>query len=318
MIEGVAAHCDQERTIMTLPAGAPVHEVVAMGSSGVLTVVAVLCAAVLHAGWNAIAKADDNRLGMFARSSVVGVAVAAVGLCIVAGPARESWYWLAASVLVHVAYNGGLLYAYRVGDFNLTYPLARGVGPLVVAGVAATALREPLAPLPSLGVVVIAVSIGVLGLTPWRKVRANRAAVVAAVFTGLTIATYTLIDGVGVRRSGSPAGYTLWLVGAQSILTVAALLAFRRVRPGQALTTRAASVWAAAFATAVMSALAYGLVLWAQTRGALAAVAALRESSVVVAAIIGVLLFKEPMGRIRILASVAVAVGVVLLAIPGF
>src|SRR5262245_25866768 len=115
--------------IMTLPAGARVHQVGAMGSSGAWTIVAVLVAAVLHAGWNAIAKAERDRLGMFARTSVFGVAVAVVGLCLVSGPARASWPWLVASVLVHVAYNGGLLYAYRVGDFNLTYPLARGIGP---------------------------------------------------------------------------------------------------------------------------------------------------------------------------------------------
>jgi drug/metabolite transporter (DMT)-like permease len=272
-----------------------------------VTVIAVLLAAGLHAGWNAIAKGQDDRLGLLARSCLVSVAVAVAGLFIVDGPAPASWPWLAASVVIHILYNAGLLYAYRVGDFNQTYPLARGVGPVVVAAFAALVLREHLSVAATAGVVVIAASIGVLGFTPWDRVRTQRAAVLAAVFTGLTIASYTIVDGVGVRRSGSAGGYTLWLVGVQGSVTALALVFFRRpqTRPS----------WTLAGLTAVMSAAAYGLVLWAQTRGALAAVAALRESSVVIAAVIGMLFFKEPMGRLRIAASVAVAAGVVLLAL---
>ncbi len=154
-----------------------------------------------------------------------------------------------------------------------------------------------------------------LGLTPWRKVKANRPAVLAAVFTGLTIATYTLVDGVGVRRSGDAAGYTLWLVGLEFAATALLAVALRK-RVERPILAAGGRAWLAATAVTVLATLAYGLVLWAQTRGALAAVAALRESSVVVAAVIGMLVFKEPMGRVRVAASVAVAVGVALLAIP--
>ncbi len=181
------------------------------------------------------------------------------------------------------------------------------------------------------------------------------AAVLAAVGTGLTIAGYTLLDGIGVRRSDSSLGYTLWLLGAHSLATVLALAALGRVVlrrvPAKPLrraavaavptstatrepaavdssemdieqakvgpaTTSALAAWGVAVLACVMSMLAYGLVLWGQTRGALAAVAALRESSVVVAAVIGVLFFKEPLGRVRIAAAVAVAAGVALLALP--
>jgi drug/metabolite transporter (DMT)-like permease len=272
-----------------------------------VTVIAVLLAAGLHAGWNAIAKAHEDRLGLLARSCLVGVVVAAVGLTIVESPAGAAWPWLAASIVIHIFYNGALMYAYRVGDFNQTYPLARGVGPVVVAMFAALVLQEQLSAAATAGVVVIAVSIGVLGFTPWDRVRSQRAAVVAAVLTGLTIAAYTIIDGIGVRLSGSAAGYTLWLVGVQGAVTALALLFVRRpsTRPS----------WVLAGLAAAMSAAAYGLVLWAQTRGALAAVAALRESGVVVAALIGMVFFKEPMGRVRVGASVAVAAGVVLLAL---
>jgi drug/metabolite transporter (DMT)-like permease len=278
-----------------------------MNAAGLVTMAAVLLAAGLHAGWNALAKAQDDRMGLLARSCLISVALSVVGLLLVDGPMPASWPWLAASIVVHVLYNAALLSAYRIGDFNQTYPLARGVGPVIVAVFAALVLQEPLGKPAAVGVVVIAAAIGVLGLTPWRRIRSNRAAVAAAVLTGLTIAVYTILDGVGVRRSGSPGGYVFWLVGAQGLLTAIAL--------GIARKPRTKPSWALAASVSAMSAAAYGLVLWAQTRGALAAVAALRESSVVIAALIGVVFFREPMGRVRIAASVAVAAGIVLLAL---
>jgi drug/metabolite transporter (DMT)-like permease len=282
-----------------------------------MIIAVVLAAAVLHAVWNAIVKATPDRLGTMARASLVGVVILLGGVWWVTQPAGSSWPWLVASVIVHVLYNLGLAASYRLGDFNQTYPLARGVGPIVVAIVAATVLHEPLSAPHAAGVVMIAGAVAVLGLTPWREVRDNRPAVVAAALTGLAIASYTLIDGVGVRRSGSAAGYTLWLMGLESAATVGAVALLRRsaLREGEGRIGRG-RLWVASGVVAVLSTLAYGLVLFAQTRGALAAVAALRESSVVVAALIGVLFFREPLGRVRIAASVAVAAGVVLLAVP--
>jgi drug/metabolite transporter (DMT)-like permease len=272
-----------------------------------VVVIAVLVAAVLHASWNAIAKHAEDRLGLFLRAAVVDIAVGAATLWWLPVPDSAAWPWLLGSVAVHVVYNLGLIAAYRVGDFNQTYPLARGVGPLVVAIVAVTVIGEPLPAAAAAGIVLIGAAIGVLGLTPWRRVRDNRAAVALAVATGVVIATYTLLDGVGVRRSGSPVGYAVWLLTLHSVATIATLVPMMR-RPAEAR-------WSLAAAAGLMSLLAYGLVLWAQTRGALAAVAALRESSVVVAAGLGAVLFREPMGRTRIAASVAVAAGVVLLAV---
>lgn len=296
-------------------------------ASGPLVVAAVLAAAVLHAGWNAIAKGVDDRVGLFMRASVVDAVALFAVVWWVPMPAAASWPWLLVSVVVQVAYVVGLMAAYRVGDFNQTYPLARGIGPLIVAVVAVTVIGEPLPLAPAVGVLLIAVAVGVLGLTPWRRIRGNRPAILAATGTGVMIATYTLLDGVGVRRSGTSIGYIAWLMGLHSLGMIAATAILRRTRfaapavDGHPLGGRTGlsgpvAAWGMAALTGTMSTAAYGLVLWAQTRGALAAVAALRESSVVVAAVLGVLVFREPMGRVRIAASIAVAAGVVLLAIP--
>lgn len=283
-------------------------------SSQPLVVAVVLAAAFLHAGWNAVAKATPDRIGLLTRAYLVSIGVGAVLALFVAVPAAAAWPWLIGSVAVHIAYNFGLTAAYRVGDFNQTYPLARGVGPLVVALLAAVLLDEPLPPLPMVGVLVIAAAIGVLGLTPARRLAHNRSAVLAAVLTGLAIAGYTMLDGIGVRRSGTAPGYAVWQLSLRAAATAAAGVAVRRTAWARGEADRPAR-WAPAVAVSGMSMLAYGLVLWAQARGALAAVAALRESSVVVGAAIGVLLFKEPLGRVRAAASVAVAAGVVLLAL---
>lgn len=288
-----------------------------------MIVAVVLAAAVLHAGWNAVVKGVPDRITLFVRTGLIGSAACGVAVWFVPWPAGGSWPWLVASVVVHVFYNVGLLAAYRLGAFNQTYPLARGVGPIVVAVVAAVALGESLPPARAAGVVLIAGAIAVLGLTPWRLVRTNRPAVVASLLTGLTIAGYTLLDGVGVRASGSAAGYTLWLMGLEcaAIVVVGAVARGRPAFAGGAGVPAAprprSRDWLLAAVVTVMSTMAYGLVLWAQSRGALAAVAALRESSVVVAALIGLVVFREPLGRVRIAASVAVALGVVLLAVPG-
>jgi drug/metabolite transporter (DMT)-like permease len=296
-------------------------------ASGPLVVAAVLAAAVLHAGWNAIAKGVDDRVGLFMRASVVDAVALFAVVWWVPMPAAASWPWLLVSVVVQVAYVVGLMAAYRVGDFNQTYPLARGIGPLIVAVVAVTVIGEPLPLAPAVGVLLIAVAVGVLGLTPWRRIRGNRPAILAATGTGVMIATYTLLDGIGVRRSGTSIGYIAWLMGLHSLGMIAATAVLRRTRfaapagdghpvGGRTRLSGPVAAWGMAALTGTMSTAAYGLVLWAQTRGALAAVAALRESSVVVAAVLGVLVFREPMGRVRIAASVAVAAGVVLLAIP--
>jgi len=275
---------------------------------------AVLAAAVLHAGWNAMAKASGDRLGLFGRAAVGSFALAVVLCGVMPLPYAAAWPWLVASALVHSLYNIGLLAAYRLGDFNQTYPLARGLGPLVVAVVAAAFLGEPLPPLPLAGVIIIAGAIAVLGLTPWQRIAHNRRAVLAAVLTGLTIATYTLVDGVGVRRSGTPIGYLAWMIALHCGTMILAWLALRKWRPSDPDNQAG---WKVGLLAGVMSMGAYGLVLWAQAHGALAAVAALRESSVVVAAILGAVLFREPMGKSRIAASAAVAAGVVLLALSG-
>jgi drug/metabolite transporter (DMT)-like permease len=271
--------------------------------------IAVLGAAVLHASWNALAHAmRDQLVAMVLLGASYAVCSAAI-LPFVTPTAPASRPWLLASVFLHVAYNALLAQSYRGGEFNQVYPLARGIAPLVVAAVAAGLLGDRLTPLQYAGVLTVSVGLAVLVLAGGRPQAAHRGPLIAAACTGLAIAAYTVVDGVGVRRSGSVLGYTGGLFVIQGTMVVLIGLWVR----GRPLARQAAPHVRTGFACGVLSLTAYALVLWAQTRGALAAVAALRETSVIVGAGIGAIAFHERFGRPRLLATVVVAAGIVLL-----
>ena len=281
---------------------------------------AVLAAAVTHATWNAIAHGIKDQTLAFALIGVGGIMIAIPLIIVTATPRADCWPYLLGSVAIHVFYNLLLMQCYRLGEFGQVYPLARGTSPLVVTILAAIFVHEHLA-LPQIaGVVIVSAGLAVLvlacrwprlaggreGVAPAGK---NRAAFLAAVGTGLTIAAYTTVDGVGVRLSASPVGYIGWLMVLESLCVPM----FALVRRRDVVAKQPRRILLAGLAAGALSVLAYGLVLWAQTRGALAPIAALREISVIFGAIIGTLVFREPFGRTRIVATILVVAGIVLL-----
>ncbi len=281
---------------------------------------AVLAAAVTHAVWNAIAHGIKDQTLAFALIGAGGAAVSIPLVIVAAIPRSSSWPYLLASVGIHVFYNLLLMQCYRLGEFSQVYPLARGVSPLVVTILAAVFVHEHLA-LPQIGgVAVVSAGLAFLvfggrrpglaggsgGVVPPGQ---HRGAFLAAVGTGLTIAAYTTVDGVGVRASASPVGYIGWLILLQSLCVPL----FAVVRRRDVLLKQPRRILLSGLLAGALSVLAYGLVLWAQTRGTLAPIAALRETSVIFGAIIGTLVFREPFGRGRIIATVLVVAGIVLL-----
>ncbi len=237
----------------------------------------------------------------------MGGIVVAIPLVILAPmPRPDCWPYLLGSIGIHVFYNLLLMRCYRLGEFGQVYPLARGTSPLVVTILAAIFVHERLGWPQITGVLVVSAGLATLVLACRRP---GRAAFLAAVGTGLTIAAYTTVDGVGVRLSGSPIGYIGWLMLLESLCVPMFALARRR----EVLLKQRPRILLAGLAAGALSVLAYGLVLWAQTRGALAPIAALRETSVIFGAIIGTLIFHEPFGRTRVAATVLVAAGIIVL-----
>jgi drug/metabolite transporter (DMT)-like permease len=271
--------------------------------------VMVLVAAVLHASWNAIVKGAGDRAVAMAAVAFAHVVVGGVALGFVVTPERASWPFIAASALIHYAYYAFLFLSYRFGDLSHVYPIARGVAPMLVALGALVFAGETLVPKAWGGVVAVSLGIGILALRRNGALAAERSAVLAALATGLMIASYSVVDGIGIRLSGAPAGYIAWIFFLEFPITLG-VLALR----GRGLATLPWRAVAIAFSGGLLSVLAYGLVLYAKTMAPLAAVSAVRESSVIIAALIGVVVFGErPWGR-RVLAATIVALGVILLA----
>jgi drug/metabolite transporter (DMT)-like permease len=199
--------------------------------------------------------------------------------------------------------------SYRLGDFNRMYPLARGTSPLVVAVLAVTVVGQPLSASHAAGVLAISAGLAVLVLAGGLFHPADRSAVTAAVMTGLAIATYTVLDGVGVRHSGSTLGYIGWLFLLQGPIFPLLVLGQR----GGRLFAEARPFLVLGLASGLISVVAYGIVIWAQTRSNLASVAALRELSIVFAALIGMVFFHERFGAVRIFGATLAVIGVLLL-----
>ncbi|MCB9684587.1 MAG: EamA family transporter [Alphaproteobacteria bacterium] len=264
----------------------------------------VLGAALSHATWNALLR--GRRGDPLAASTGLSVVWAAVGWPLVAlvGPLpAEAVPALAGSVVIHVVYFGLLTAGYRTGELSLVYPIARGLPPVLVAAGSWWWLGERLSPGGWLGV--LAVAAGVVGLGGLRA--GSGRAVAAAVGCALCTAAYTLVDGGGARSSDAVV-YLVHLVAVQGTVFAALALAWR----GRPLASRVWEGRRAALGSGLLSAGGYAAALWAMTRAPVAEVAALRETSVLFAALIGATWLGEPLGRRRVLAAAVVTVGVVL------
>jgi drug/metabolite transporter (DMT)-like permease len=268
----------------------------------------VLAAALLHATWNALVKSGGDPFVRLAVVNAVGGLCTLPLLFLVAPPAPPSWPYLIGSVVVHHAYYLALGYGYRFGDLSHVYPIARGIAPPLVAIAAWAVAGEGLGLLGLLAILIISGGIISLAFTHDGRLVALKP-LAFGLITGLTIAAYTLFDGFGGRASSNVLGYIAWLFVISSV-PFSIIVAYRyRDRLGPAL----ASSWRPAALGGALSVIAYGLVIWAMTLTPMAAVSALRETSVIIAALIGTRVLREPFGTRRVLAASAVAVGVILL-----
>jgi drug/metabolite transporter (DMT)-like permease len=274
-----------------------------------LVTAAVLLAAVTHASWNAIAHRITDKLVGFTLITGGGLLIGLAIAPFTAFPAARAWPYLLAAAVVHVVYLLLLMTSFRLGDFGQAYPIARGTAPLAVAVFAALFAHEVPNRWAATGIALSCA--GLTGVALWglRGQRPDWAAIGAALATGLSIATYTVLDGLGVRACGTPLGYIAWLMAIQG--AVIPLLALRRWRGGTLAVLRPYA--RLGLLGAALSVAAYALVLWAQTRAQLAPIAALRESSIIVGAAIGAIFFKERFGASRIAAAGLLVVGIGLM-----
>ena len=268
----------------------------------------VLFAALLHALWNAAVKHGVSRDAPAASIFIGAGIVSAAVVPFAPFPAAASWPYLLGSVFTHTFYSLLLGRAYRAGDFSHAYPIMRGLPPLLTVGLAWVFAGERL----TLGqqAAMLVLCLGILSLVFEGGARgAKRSTVGWALAVAFAIAIYTTLDGMGVRLSASPVGYVAWLCFLEGIVLSLQVAATR----GPATLVAIARNWKLTLVGGATTVLAYGLVIWAMTRAPIALVSAARETSVVFAAVIGVVAFRERLTAPRLLAIALVMAGLVAL-----
>jgi drug/metabolite transporter (DMT)-like permease len=270
-----------------------------------LVMAAVLFAALLHAAWNAIVKSSPDKQLDTVLVTAGAAAVSIVSLFFVPVPAPQSWGYLAASALIHVAYFALVAAAYRTGDLSYVYPIMRGSAPLLTAIVAGVLLAEPLGLGGWTGIVLISAGILLLAANQWRQGRFDAPQTIFALGNALVICVYTLVDGIGTRLSGNAFSYVGWMLAFNAIL----LVAFAALRRPEALVAHARARWHLGLAGGTFTWASYAIALWAMTQAPLAMVAALRETSVIFGTILAAVVLKERFGATRYAAALLVCAG---------
>ncbi len=269
-------------------------------------VLVVLLAAVMHASWNAMLRAGADRFWSMTVMCIAIALVCALVTPFVPAPAIASWPYAVASAVLHVGYNLFLVRAYRTGDLGRSYPIARGASPMLVSIGAALFARE----LPDLVSLmgVLLVSGGIVALA-FEGGAIDREALPYALGTGAFIGAYSVTDGIGVRLSETPVGYTVWMCllwGLAAPLVYGAARGFRSLVRGTRETLVAAG-------GGLVSLVAYGIIILAMSLGPMGPVSALRETSVVFAALIGRFFLSEKLTAYRLAACAVVTIGAILI-----
>ena len=269
----------------------------------------VLCAAVVHATWNALVKSDKDRPGLIRVMFLTQFVFSLSLVPFVAPPAPESWPYLSASAVLGAAYMVFLNWAYRVGDLSHVYPFARGIAPLIVAIVSTAFLGEQISKTGKVGVVLIALGIASLALTRGAAGLREPRPVYLSFIAGGFVGAYTITDALGARSAGSPNGYMIWVTLLYAVLVAGCFWSLPRgTRPAIATPTIRIGV-----AAGLMSYGSSWLVVWALTLAPMALVSALRETSIVFAVIIGVVFLQERLSLTRLASITTTLVGTTLL-----
>jgi drug/metabolite transporter (DMT)-like permease len=268
----------------------------------------LLASALIHASWNAILRSGDDRFWSMAIMCFVGSLTALPFTLFVAAPTIASWPYIALSSLLQIGYALFLIRSYRDGHLAHVYPIARGSAPLLVTIGAAIFAGE----LPQfwalIGIVLVSVGIVTLMLGAHRP---SPHSVISALITGLFIAGYMVIDGLGIRASGNAWGYVIWQASISGSSIMAAFLVVRR-KPG---TLPRGRIGMLTFAAGILATLGYGIAVWAMSMTAMGGVSAIRETSILFAALIGTFILKEALTVQKITGALAVTAGVICLSL---
>lgn len=267
----------------------------------------MLGAALLHATWNALIKVGTSRVGTM---MVLSAAQGLIGLAVVTTqplPVTGVWPWLLVSGVIHSAYKLFLTFAYEHGDLSRVYPLARGTAPMITLIASGLWLGEVVSLSEALGILVLGLGILILARGVWTSGE-NRKMLPFAFGSACATAGYTLVDGLGARLAANSTQYVGWLFVVDGLIFAALMLALR----GRTALPGKGRVWLLGSLGASASYASYAIAVWAMTVAPIALVAALRETSILFALVIGWMVFGERMTQAKAISVALIAAGVVL------
>ncbi|WP_282368394.1 DMT family transporter [Pseudomonas sp. PS02290] len=266
----------------------------------------ILFAALLHASWNALLRGGGDKLWSMTVMCVAVAIVSIAGALFMDAPAPESWPYAVLSALLHIGYNLFLVRTYRSGDLGQTYPISRGSSPVLITLCASIFAGEVVETGAMIGIALV--SAGIISLA-FKGRKLDMTSFPYALGTGCFIAAYSVTDGIGGRLSGAPMAYTAWMCALWGVMMPITYICLRDAR--SLFTVRPGLV--AALGGGVVSLLAYGIVIYAMTLAPMGAVSALRETSVLFAALLGYLFLGESLTVRKILACVVIAAGTIII-----
>ena len=265
----------------------------------------ILFAALCHAGWSTIVK-HHKSFSIMGMTCIVEVVVFTPLVFFVPFPSLEIWYFIIASVILHGFYRLSVIYSYKFGDLSFVYPIARGGSSLLIAIFTLIILQEHISSLGFLGILIVCIGIFLISYSKNHKF--NFSAFILAVSTALLITIYTIIDGVGVRLSENKFSFLFWLL----LLNGIPLLIISIFSKEKLLSNLNAKIIVWGIPAGILAILSYGIVVWSMQHLEIAYVSSIRETSIVLATIMGLILLKEKKAKGRMLPAVLVVIGITI------
>lgn len=267
----------------------------------------IIIAALIHAAWNSLIKGSSDKFMLTATLSAMTAGLTLLLLPFVNFPNSESLPYFLISVAMQIIYYMLLAQTYKITDIGLSYPIMRGSAPLLVALFSSIIWGEEILPLSWLGILLIVT--GILWLGYYSLKSATTFGVLLSLFNAGIIATYTIIDGIGVRASGDAIGYSIWLFFSSTLLI--ALFALLQYRPQ--FIPFFLQNWQKGLIAAIGSSLSYGIILWSMQYAPIYLVSALRETSILFVIIIAIFILKEKTNTTRIYSACLILSGAIVL-----
>ena len=265
----------------------------------------ILFAAFCHAGWSTIVKYHKS-FSIMGMTCIVEIVVFTPLVFFVPFPSLEIWYFIIASVILHGFYRLGVIYSYKFGDLSFVYPIARGGSSLLIVILTLIIIQEHISLLGFVGISTVCIGIFLISYSKNHKF--NFSAFILAVSTALFITIYTIVDGMGVRLSENKFSYIFWLL----LLNGIPLLLISIFSKEKLLSNLNTKIIFWGIPAGILAILSYGIVVWSMQYLEIAYVSSIRETSIVLATLMGFFILDEKKARGRILPAVLVVIGITI------